>query len=137
MNPKLFKVRHLAHSAGFTLIEIMLVVGIITVLMDSAIFMLTGNLEFAKEQRARGDLQAIITQVRMYEMKNGGVPLSQSAGLQALVGTGKGFEELPKDPWGQDYKYKIDSASAKGFRVYSMGPDRKDDGGKGDDISSK
>jgi len=34
--------------AGFTLIEIMLVVGIITVLMGSAIFMLTGNLEFAK-----------------------------------------------------------------------------------------
>jgi general secretion pathway protein G len=137
MKPKLFKVRHLAHSAGFTLIEIMLVVGIITVLMGSAIYMLTGNLEFAKEQRARGDLQAIITQVRMYEMKNGGVPLSESAGLKALVGTGKGFEELPKDPWGQDYKYKIDSASAKGFRVYSMGPDRKDDGGKGDDISSK
>ena len=127
----------LAHASGFTLIEIMLVVGIITVLMGSAIFMLTGNLEFAKEQRARGDLQAIITQVRMYEMKNGGVSLSQSDGLKALVGTGKGFEELPKDPWGKEYMYKIDSSSAKGFKVYSMGPDRKDDGGKGDDISSK
>ena len=127
----------LAHGAGFTLIEIMLVVGIITVLMGSAIFMLTGNLEFAKEQRARGDLQAIITQVRMYEMKNGGVSLPQSSGLKALVGTGKGFEEEPKDPWGQEYKYKIDSASSKGFRVYSTGPDRKDDSGKGDDISSK
>ena len=137
MKTKKLRNHRLAHGAGFTLIEIMLVVGIITVLMGSAIFMLTGNLEFAKEQRARGDLQAIITQVRMYEMKNGGVPLSQSAGLQALVGTGKGFEELPKDPWGQDYKYKIDSSSAKGFKVYSMGPDRKDDGGKGDDISSK
>jgi general secretion pathway protein G len=135
MNPKLFKVRHLAHSAGFTLIEIMLVVGIITVLMGSAIYMLTGNLEFAKEQRARGDLQAIITQVRMYEMKNGGVPLSESAGLKALVGTGKGFEELPKDPWGQDYQYKVDSASAKGFRVFSKGPDRNP--GSADDISSK
>ncbi|NBR97041.1 MAG: prepilin-type N-terminal cleavage/methylation domain-containing protein [Verrucomicrobia bacterium] len=135
MKPKLFKVRHLAHSAGFTLIEIMLVVGIITVLMGSAIYMLTGNLEFAKEQRARGDLQAIITQVRMYEMKNGGVPLSESAGLKALVGTGKGFEELPKDPWGQDYQYKVDSASAKGFRVFSKGPDRNP--GSADDISSK
>ena len=62
-----------AASAGFTLIEIMLVVGIITVLMGSAIFMLTGNLEFAKEQRARGDLQALSTQTRLYEMKNGGV----------------------------------------------------------------
>ena len=135
MNPKLFKVRHLAHSAGFTLIEIMLVVGIITVLMGSAIYMLTGNLEFAKEQRARGDLQAIITQVRMWEMKNGGVSLAESAGLKALVGTGKGFEELPKDPWGQDYQYKVDSASAKGFRVFSKGPDRNP--GSADDISSK
>jgi general secretion pathway protein G len=123
-------------SAGFTLIEIMLVVGIITVLMGSAIFMLTGNLEFAKEQRARGDLQAMVTQIRMYEMKSGGVALTESQGLQELVGKGKGFEQLPKDPWGQDYKYKLDSNSPKGFRVYSMGPDRKDDSGKGDDISS-
>ena len=137
MKPNCWKQRRFARTAGFTLIEIMLVVGIITVLMGSAIFMLTGNLEFAKEQRARGDLQAIITQVRMYEMKSGGVPLSQSAGLQALVGAGKGFEALPKDPCGQDYKYKVDASSMKGFRVYSTGPDRKDDGGKGDDISSK
>jgi general secretion pathway protein G len=123
-------------SAGFTLIEIMLVVGIITVLMGSAIFMLTGNLEFAKEQRARGDLQAITTQIRMFEMKSGGVQLTESDGLKALVGKGRGFEQMPKDPWGQEYKYKVDSSSAKGFRVYSMGPDRKDDRGGGDDISS-
>ena len=126
----------LGTSSGFTLIEIMLVVGIITVLMGSAIFMLTGNLEFAKEQRARGDLQAITTQIRMFEMKSGGVALTETQGLNALVGKGKGFEQLPKDPWGQDYKYKVDSASAKGFRVYSTGPDRKDDRGGGDDISS-
>ena len=124
-------------SGGFTLIEIMLVVGIITVLMGSAIFMLTGNLEFAKEQRARGDIQAIVTQIRMFEMKSGGVALQESQGLKALVGKGKGFEELPKDPWGQDYKYKVDGSSAKGFRVYSTGPDRQDNGGGGDDITSK
>ena len=123
-------------SAGFTLIEIMLVVGIITVLMGSAIFMLTGNLEFAKEQRARGDLQAITTQVRMFEMKSGGVQLTEAQGLGALVGKGKGFEQEPLDPWGQKYRYRVDSSSAKGFRVYSMGPDRKDDRGGGDDISS-
>jgi len=124
-------------AAAFTLIEIMLVVGIITVLMGSAIYMLTGNLEFAKEQRARGDIQAITTQVRMFEMKNGGVPLTESQGLKALVGKGKGFEELPKDPWGQDYRYKIDSSSSKGFKVYSTGPDRQDNNGGGDDVTSK
>jgi len=94
--------------------------------MGSAIFMLTGNLEFAKEQRARGDINAIVTQVRMYEMKSGGVPLSESDGLKALVGKGKGVEELPKDPWG-----------AKGFKVYSKGPDRQDNNGGGDDVTSK
>jgi len=124
-------------SAAFTLIEIMLVVGIITVLMGSAIFMLTGNLEFAKEQRARGDINAIVTQVRMYEMKSGGVPLSESDGLKALVGKGKGFEELPKDPWGEDYRYQVNSALAKGFKVYSKGPDRQDNNGSGDDITSR
>ena len=129
--------RHRSGAAGFTLIEIMLVVGIITVLMGSAIFMLTGNLEFAKEQRARGDINAIVTQVRMFEMKSGGVPLSQSQGLQALVGKGKGFEELPKDPWGEYYQYKVDSSSAKGFKVYSKGPDRQDNSGGGDDVTSK
>jgi len=96
--------------------------------MGSAIFMLTGNLEFAKEQRARGDINAIVTQVRMYEMKSGGVPLSESDGLKALVGKGKGVEELPKDPWGN---------SAKGFKVYSKGPDRQDNNGGGDDVTSK
>lgn len=131
------RLRAAPRSGAFTLIEIMLVVGIITVLMGSAIFMLTGNLEFAKEQRARGDIQAITTQVRMFEMKSGGVPLKESEGLKALVGKGKGFEEMPKDPWGSEYQYRIDPSSGKGFRIYSMGPDRKDDGGKGDDISSK
>lgn len=136
MSPAFYR-PHRPTAGGFTLIEIMLVVGIITVLMGSAIFMLTGNLEFAKEQRARGDIQAIVTQVRMFEMKSGGVPLSQSQGLQALVGKGKGFEELPKDPWGEDYVYKVDGSSAKGFKVYSKGPDRQDNNGGGDDVASK
>jgi len=130
---KSFRLRN--RSRGFTLIEIMLVVGIITVLMGSAIFMLTGNLEFAKEQRARGDIQAIFTQVQMHEMRSGGVPLQESEGLAALVGKGKGFAELPKDPWGEAYVYKIDNAAPKGFRVYSKGPDRQDNNGGGDDIS--
>lgn len=117
---------------GFTLIEIMLVVGIITVLMGSAIFMLTGNLEFAKEKRAEGDMQALSTQIRLYEMKNSGKRLG-SGGLQALVDQ-KLLETLPVDPWGNGYGYKVDSASPKGFFLYSFGPDGKDDGGAGDDI---
>ena len=120
------------HARGFTLIEIMLVVGIITVLMGSAIFMLTGNLEFAKEKRAEGDMQALSTQIRLYEMKNSGRRLG-GEGLQALVDQ-KLLDSLPLDPWGNGYAYKADSAAPKGFFLYSFGPDGKDDGGGGDDI---
>lgn len=116
---------------GFTLIEIMLVVGIITVLMGSAIYMLTGNLEFAKEKRAEGDMQALVTQIRLYEMKNSGRRLNGN--LQALVDQ-KLLETLPLDPWGNGYVYKPDSSAPKGFFLYSFGPDGKDDGGNGDDI---
>jgi general secretion pathway protein G len=117
-------------SRGFTLIEIMLVVGIITVLMGSAIYMLTGNLEFAKEKRAEGDMQALVTQIRLYEMKNNGRRLDGNS-LQPLVDQ-KLLESVPLDPWGNPYGYRRDN-STKGFHLYSSGPDGKDGGN--DDIT--
>lgn len=45
------------HSApGYTLFEIMLVLGIIAVLVGSAIYLLAGNVDVAKEQRVDTDL---------------------------------------------------------------------------------
>jgi len=116
-------------SGGFTLIEIMLVVGIITVLMGSAIYMLTGNLEFAKEQRARGDIQALTTQTRLFEMKNGGV-LPSAGDAQSKLKTSGLIADIIKDPWGNDYKMTI--GGPKGFSWSSAGPDRQ--AGTADDI---
>jgi len=118
-----------AASAGFTLIEIMLVVGIITVLMGSAIFMLTGNLEFAKEQRARGDLQALTTQTRLYEMKNGGV-LPSAGEAQAKLKASGLIAQTITDPWGTEYKMAL--GGPKGFSWSSAGPDRQF--GNADDV---
>ena len=118
-----------AVSAGFTLIEIMLVVGIITVLMGSAIFMLTGNLEFAKEQRARGDLQALTTQTRLYEMKNGGV-LPSAGDAQAKLKAAGLIAQPITDPWGTEYKMIL--GGPKGFSWSSAGPDRQF--GNADDV---
>ena len=109
-------------SAGFTLIEIMLVVGIITVLMGSAIFMLTGNLEFAKEQRARGDLQALTTQTRLFEMKNNGV-LPPAGEAQAKLKSSGLVSEVIVDPWGNEYRMTM--GGPKGFSWSSAGPDRQ------------
>ncbi|NBS14136.1 MAG: hypothetical protein EBT57_04885 [Verrucomicrobia bacterium] len=118
-----------AGSAAFTLIEIMLVVGIITVLMGSAIFMLTGNLEFAKEQRARGDLQALTTQTRLYELKSGGsLPPAEAA--QAKLKEAGLIAQIITDPWGTEYKMAL--GGPKGFSWSSAGPDRQF--GNADDV---
>ena len=71
-------------EAGYTLFEIMLVLGIIAVLVGSAIYLLVGNLDVAKEARVDADIQSISTQIRVYEMQNLRPPTTEQ-GLEALV----------------------------------------------------
>ena len=127
----------LRNQSGYTLFEIMLVLGIIAVLVGSAIYMLAGNLDVAKEQRVTSDVQAISMQLRTYEMLNYRKPTS-AQGLEALVQMPSSdpkpqhwkqlMEKVPLDPWGQPYvyrnpgKYKTD-----GYDLYSLGPQGKDD----------
>lgn len=123
-------------EAGYTLFEIMLVLGIIAVLVGSAIYMLSGNIDVAKEQRVQSDIQAISMQLRTYEMLNYRKPTTDQ-GLKALVQQPSGdpkprhwkklMEAVPIDPWGNEYiyrnpgKYKTD-----GFDLYSLGPQGKE-----------
>ena len=44
-------------QGGFTLLEIMLVVTIIALLLGTAIYKLTGNVEYARDTRVRADIQ--------------------------------------------------------------------------------
>lgn len=123
-------------EAGYTLFEIMLVLGIISVLVGSAIYMLAGNIDVAKEQRVTSDIQAIAMQLRTYEMLNYRMPTTEQ-GLRALVQPPssdpkpihwkKLMESVPIDPWGNEYiyrnpgKYKPD-----GYDLYSLGAQGKD-----------
>ena len=123
-------------ESGYTLFEIMLVLGIIAVLVGSAIYMLSGNIDVAKEQRVTSDIQAISMQLRTYEMLTFRKPTTEQ-GLKALVAMPasdpkpqrwkKLMEAVPLDPWGNEYvyrnpgKYKTD-----GFDLYSLGPQGKE-----------
>lgn len=119
-------------NSGYTLFEIMLVLGIIAVLVGSAIYMLSGNIDVAKEQRVTSDIQAISMQLRTYEMLNYRKP-STEQGLKALVqmpGSDpkpqhwkKLMESVPLDPWGNEYVYRNPGKiKADGFDLYSLGP---------------
>jgi general secretion pathway protein G len=132
------------HPAAYTLFEIMLVLGIIAVLVGSAIYLLVGNLDVAKEARVDADIKSISTQLRTYEMQNLRPPTTEQ-GLQALVTRPSGdpaprrwkqlLQEIPLDPWGSPYKYYSPGRkNPTGFDLFSVGPDRTEGGG--DDIGN-
>ena len=120
-------------SSGFTLLEIMLVLGIIAILVSSGIYLLTGNIDVAKDTRVESDIKAISTQLKTYEMSNYAPPTTEQ-GLLALVELPtvapeprrwkKLLEELPKDPWNRDYVYRSPGIkNPTGFDIFSLGPD--------------
>ncbi|MGH8046239.1 MAG: type II secretion system major pseudopilin GspG [Chthoniobacterales bacterium] len=135
--------RRLRSEAAYTLFEIMLVLGIIAVLVGSAIFLLVGNVDVAKIQRVETDKQAITTQLKMYEMVNYTFPTSEQ-GLEALVHKPSSepqpkrwtqlMSDLPRDPWNTPYVYVFPGKkNPTSFDLYSLGPDHvesADDVGK-------
>jgi general secretion pathway protein G len=135
--------RRFHSESAYTLFEIMLVLGIIAVLLGSAIFLLVGNVDIAKIQRVDADKQAITTQLKMYEMVNYTFPTTEQ-GLEALVTrptsepAPKRWTQLmtsvPRDPWQQPYVYVFPGKkNPTSFDLYSLGPDHReseDDVGK-------
>jgi general secretion pathway protein G len=128
--------------AAFTLIEIVIVLTIIAILASGSIYLLKGNVDEAKATRMDADLQAIRTQLLMYEGRNMRPP-STEQGLKALVERPTTeplperwtqlLEKLPRDPWGQEYRYVCPSKSGKNaFDLYSVGKDGQD--GTEDDV---
>jgi len=125
----------LRRRAAFTLIELVLVLTIIMILVGSGIYIINkeGVLDTAQETRITGDLQAVATQLQVYEARNGRVP-STEQGLQALVEKPTAqpvperwtalLDEIPKDPWQQPYKYRYPAQkSKKAYDIYSVGKD--------------
>jgi general secretion pathway protein G len=119
-------------EGGYTLFEIMLVLGIIAVLVGSAIYALSGNIDVAKEQRVQSDLQAISMQLSTYEMLNYRKPTTEQ-GLRALVAMPSAgpkplkwkqlMEKVPLDPWGNEYVYRNPGKyKPEGYDLYSLGP---------------
>ncbi len=118
---------------GYTLLEIMIVLGIIAVLMGSAIHFMNKSLNGAKIQTAEQGIDAITANLKMYEINNRFLPTTEQ-GLDALVKKPDSepqprrwsqlMTEVPKDPWGNPYRYVYPGKhNPSGFDLYSLGPD--------------
>jgi general secretion pathway protein G len=124
-----------ARERGFTLIEIMVVIVILGILAMYVAPKLMGRPEEAKQVRAKMDIAAMETALKLYKLDSGIYPGTEQ-GLQALVQRPEsgvipkkwrqgGYLEkgkVPKDPWGNDYIYL--SPGLKGeFDIISYGAD--------------
>jgi len=103
-------------SAGFSLIEIMVVLVIMGLLISILAPNVLGRADEARVQKVFADFSAIETALRMYRLDNYDYPSSEQ-GLGALVERpsmapvpanwkADGYlESLPVDPWGRPYLY--------------------------------
>ncbi len=118
-------------NAGFTLLEIMLVVMIIAVLAGSAIFFMGDNLGVAQRVRVDSDIKTIKTSMMVYQSSVGYLPTTEQ-GLKALTAQPqpkprnwqKLMDQVPLDPYGKEYQYVQPGVhNPDGYDLFSAGKD--------------
>ncbi|MFY2558778.1 type II secretion system major pseudopilin GspG [Corallococcus terminator] len=119
-------------NRGMTLIEIMVVITILGLIAAAVGVAVIPTLGEAREDRASLDIKTIETALKLHYSKTGRFPDTQS-GLGALVES-RTLEQLPKDPWHNDYVYLNEGGRPV---IISYGADGSAGGeGENADISS-
>jgi general secretion pathway protein G len=132
-------------SAGFTLIELMVVLVIIGVLAALVVPNVLERADDARVTAARTDVNNLMQALKLYKLDNQRYPTAQQ-GLQALrvkpttapiPGNWKPtLDKLPNDPWGRPYQYLNPGVKGE-VDVLSFGADGQPGGeGKDADIGS-
>ena len=128
-------------QAGFTLLELMVVLVILGALIGLVAPNILGRSDEAKVSVAKTQIRNIMSALDLYKLDNGNYP-STSQGLQALVTKPAGFPEaknwkdsgymqkLPEDPWGNEFLYISPGADGQ-YDLLSLGSDGRE-GGTGD-----
>lgn len=129
-------------QAGFTLLEIMVVIFILGLLVAIVAPNVLSNQDKAMQQKARADIATLEQALDMYRLDNHRYPTT-AQGLEALVAPPDqepqpsnyrqdGYlRRLPVDPWGNPYGYRHPGEHGR-IDIFSLGADRQP-GGEGND----
>lgn len=127
-------------TRGFTLIEVMVVVVILSILALIVVPRVMDRPDEARITKARQDIRVLESQLNLYRLDNYVYPTTDQ-GLEALVKRPAGAPEprnwkqggyldrLPKDPWGNPYQY-LSPGTHGAIDIYSLGADGRP-GGEG------
>lgn len=126
-------------QAGFTLIEIMVVIVIIGIFAVAVVPNVIDRPEQARATKVAQDIAAIESALKLYRLDNFSYP-SQGQALGALVNSpgdsknwrGPYMDAAPKDPWGNEYMYLNPGTHGRKVEVFTYGRD-KAEGGEGED----
>lgn len=120
-------------QAGFTLLEVMVVIVILGILASMVVPNLMGNKDKADLQKAVSDIVALENTLDMYRLDNSIYPTTDQ-GLDALIQKPTSSPEprnyrdegyikrLPQDPWRNDY-YLLSPGENGRIDIFSAGPD--------------
>jgi general secretion pathway protein G len=133
-------------SSGFTLVELLIVLGILAMLMALVAPRVLKSGEKANIKKAQVDIAAFKEVLKMYHLDMKKFPTTEQ-GLAALSeepedlgdesawdGPYLDSDEAPRDPWNNSYQYEYPSTHGKSDYpdIWSFGPDSED--GTEDDI---
>jgi general secretion pathway protein G len=136
--------RGVRRSAGFTLLELIVVIIVLGLLAGLVGPQIMGRLSEAKSTTAKTQIELLSVALDNYRLDNGVYPTSDQ-GLDALTtkpardpvpSNWRGpylRKAVPADPWGRPYVYRSPGrANATPFDLSSLGRDGKE-GGDGED----
>ena len=137
--------RRPAAAAGFTLLELLVVLVILGLLASVTAPAVARYLSGAKVDAAKLQIQNISTTLDMYRLDTGSYPSPQD-GLKALVQRPAAAQrwngpylrkpDMIKDPWGREFQYRTPGEHAE-VEVFSLGADNVAGGtGENQDIGS-
>jgi general secretion pathway protein G len=132
-------------EAGFTLVEILVVITIIGLIMALVAPRVLNYLSEAKVKAARIQIESFASTLDLYYLDTGRYP-STSEGLAALVQRPAGLEGwngpylkgdfVPNDPWGHPYVYRMPGEHGA-YDIISYGSDGQEGGtGTAADVAS-
>lgn len=133
--------RYQLQRKGFTLLELLVVLLIIALLAGYVGPKLFGEVGKARTKTAASQMKSISSALDRYRLDTGKYPEGE-VGLKALMtneGNVPGWDgpymtnEIPPDPWGRPYVYRVPGDNGKDYDLRTLGSDGKP-GGTGEDL---